>query len=135
MTNKKDYQAILAISLGFFILNLIFNLEILFYLGFSVLFFSFCFSSFVIFATKLWYGLALFLGNINGKIILSTVYLLFVFPLSLAYKIFDNKMLIKKSKKKPDSFFVNRKHRYIKDDFTSMGYRLIDYYSSIKISV
>lgn len=67
----------------------------------------------------LWYKLAEILGWINSRIILSVLFFLFLFPISLMYRLF-NKDLLNIKKPASSSMFVARNHQYEAKDFENM---------------
>ncbi|GAB3773444.1 hypothetical protein GCM10028818_14990 [Spirosoma horti] len=64
---------------------------------------------------KAWFKLAEVLGNINGKIILSVLFFVFLFPIALLYRISaKNPLAIKRTN--DASFYTERNHLYTKED-------------------
>ncbi|GAB3960867.1 hypothetical protein GCM10028805_59140 [Spirosoma harenae] len=64
---------------------------------------------------KGWFKLAEVLGNINGKIILSILFFVFLWPIALLYRLSaKNPLAIKRTDDK--SFYTERNHLYTKDD-------------------
>jgi len=64
---------------------------------------------------KGWFKLAEILGNINGKIILSVMFFVFLFPIALLYRMATkNPLAVKRTD--ADSFYTDRNHLYTKED-------------------
>ncbi|CAN5177824.1 SxtJ family membrane protein [Spirosoma endophyticum] len=64
---------------------------------------------------KAWFKLAEILGNINGKIILSVMFFVFLFPIALLYRMTaKNPLAIKRTD--DASFYNERNHLYTKED-------------------
>lgn len=64
---------------------------------------------------KGWFKLAEVLGNINGKIILSIMFFVFLWPIAMLYRLSTkNPLAIKRTDEK--SFYNERDHLYTKDD-------------------
>ncbi|MDB5241967.1 MAG: rane protein [Spirosoma sp.] len=64
---------------------------------------------------RAWFKVAEVLGNINGKIILSVLFFVFLFPIALLYRIMaKNPLAIKHSSE--GSFYTDRNHTYSKID-------------------
>lgn len=64
---------------------------------------------------KAWFKLAEVLGNINGKIILSVLFFVFLWPIALLYRLMSkNPLAIKRTAE--SSFYTERNHQYTKDD-------------------
>ncbi|QJW91078.1 hypothetical protein HNV11_17695 [Spirosoma taeanense] len=67
------------------------------------------------FIVRIWFRLAEVLGNINGKIILSVLFFVFLFPIALLYRMTaKNPLAIKRSDTR--SFYTDRNHTYTKTD-------------------
>ncbi|AUD01380.1 SxtJ family membrane protein [Spirosoma pollinicola] len=68
---------------------------------------------------KGWFKLAEILGAINGKIILSVLFFVFLFPIALLYRMTGkNPLGIKRTNEK--SFYNERNHLYTKEDLEQM---------------
>ena len=64
---------------------------------------------------KAWFKLAEILGNINGKVILSVLFFVFLFPIALLYRMTTkNPLAIKRTD--DASFYNERNHLYTKED-------------------
>ncbi len=118
MDQTTKYQSLLVIVLGFSIIALFFDWQYLLYgvLALGVL--SMMFSSFGDLVVKLWFKLAHALGWVNARVLLSIVFFLFLFPISLLYRLFskDDMML----KNNYNSTFKIRNHKYIKEDLENI---------------
>lgn len=67
------------------------------------------------FIVKIWFKLAEVLGNINGKIILSIMFFVFLWPIALLYRLTSkNPLAIKRTD--DSSFYTERNHLYKKED-------------------
>ncbi|MVM31001.1 hypothetical protein GO755_13255 [Spirosoma sp. HMF4905] len=64
---------------------------------------------------KAWFKIAEVLGNINGKIILSVLFFVFLWPIAMLYRLTSkNPLSIKRTDEK--SFYNERNHLYTKED-------------------
>lgn len=64
---------------------------------------------------KAWFKLAEVLGNINGKVILSILFFVFLFPIAMLYRMSaKNPLAIKRTN--DASFYTERNHLYTKED-------------------
>lgn len=64
---------------------------------------------------KGWFKIAEILGNINGKIILSVLFYLFLVPIALLYRmVAKNPLQLKRTHEA--SFYNDRNHQYQKED-------------------
>lgn len=62
-----------------------------------------------------WFKIAEILGNINGKVILSILFFVFLFPIALLYRwSTKNPLSIKRTNE--ESLYTERNHTYTKDD-------------------
>lgn len=67
------------------------------------------------FLVKIWFKLAEVLGAINGKIILSLMFYIFLFPIAMLYRLSTkNPMAVKHSENV--SMYTERNHMYTKED-------------------
>jgi hypothetical protein len=66
-----------------------------------------------------WLKLALGLGWINSRIILTIVYFVFLMPLALIARLFTNDPLMLK-KKDTSTVYVTRDHKYTKEDLENI---------------
>ena len=66
-----------------------------------------------------WLKLALGLGWINSRIILTVVYFVFLMPLALIARLFTNDPLMLK-KKDSSTVYVTRDHKYTKEDLENI---------------
>ncbi len=67
------------------------------------------------FLVRIWFKLAEILGAINGKIILSLLFYVFLFPIALLYRLSTkNPMAVKRSEER--SMYAERNHTYTKQD-------------------
>ena len=70
------------------------------------------------FIVKWWFKLAEGMGWVMSRIILSTIFFLFLFPLALLSKIFNKNLL--GLKKEKGSAFSERNHTYTKEDLENI---------------
>ena len=121
MEKTNKYLAILVIVTGFlglhFILKarLILTSDVLLYVALSVGAIS-VLSSYI--AEKIvwvWDKIALVLGTVNSKILLSTIFYLFLVPVALLSRLFKKDPLVLKRKPK-GSYYKERNHPYKKED-------------------
>lgn len=121
MTQNKNIElqqtkSQLAIVAGLLILGYIFDWSVLVYAAtvLSVVFLAI--PSLGKLIADGWMKLALFLGHWNGQILLSLVFFLFLTPLALVYRLFQNG----KKEGTVDSNYVVRNHTYTVEDLDKM---------------
>tara|TARA_B110000046_G_C12850784_1_gene337632 strand:+ start:236 stop:595 length:360 start_codon:yes stop_codon:yes gene_type:complete len=112
---KKEYQSLLVIVLGFLIIGYIFNIEELKIASLVIGLTSLIIPAAAKLILKGWEYLALALGWINSRILLTVVFYIVLTPVALISRIF-NKDKLKLSKTKDDSMFTTRNHVYTAKD-------------------
>jgi len=122
----KDVKSLLVMVTGFCVISLILRSRdsliasnIFFYLAIFIGVISVLIPVVGSFIVWLWYKIALILGWINSRIILTALFFLFLFPISLIYRLF-NKDPMKIKKAIPNSMFIERNHQYEAKDFENM---------------
>jgi len=119
MSETENRKTELVIVTGFIFLFLIFKAKALLYasctLGAIFLFVPVLGERIV----TLWLTLSHVLGKINAKILLSVVYIVFLVPLSLLYRLLSkDPLFIKPSDRR--SFFRDRNHTYAAKDLENI---------------
>ncbi len=106
-SNNNIYSDILVIVLGFTILYLLFYYKVFVIIALTLGILSIFSLRIATIVSHFWRKLAFYLGWVNSRIILTIFYYLFLFPLSILYRIFR-----KKKKQNLESVFENRNHKY-----------------------
>ena len=121
LNREKSLEAVLVICTGLLILFWIFD-NANFLIAAIIIGIAALLSSFL--AGKIafvWYKLAEFLGRINGFIILTGLFFLFLTPLAWLSKLFKKDELQLKKKTKPEgSYFIERNHTFSKKDLENL---------------
>ncbi len=112
-------KILLVFTIGFCLLSFLFKLPILSYIGVGIGLLGLISPSFGLFFAKFWMKFAGILGKINGTILLSIVFFLMLFPISLLQKIFSRKDNLRLKLPK-ESNFVIRDKKYKKEDLEKM---------------
>jgi hypothetical protein len=115
---KDIYKNILVIIVGLLVINWFFEIK---YLHIIILVIGVCsvfISKFAEGISWLWIKLALGLGWINSRILLSVLYYLFLVPIAFLATIFKGNSMILKDKK--ESLYHERNHNYCKEDLVDM---------------
>ena len=119
MYRERNLETILTISTGLAILYLIFDIKLLLFIaiGFSIV--GLFINSISGKITSLWLKLAMLLGAINSKIILSIVFFVILVPISYFYRLFNkDAMQLKRNKEK--SYYYEREHEFSPEDFKNI---------------
>ena len=114
---KKDQntpKVQLIIVTGFLVLAAIFDNEYFAYLALFLGLLSLLIPPAGVGLVWLWFRLAVVLGWINTRIILSALYYAFITPIALLFRLSGNDPMAKSGKGK--SIYVWRDHTYIKED-------------------
>ncbi|MFT4739234.1 MAG: hypothetical protein ACI83B_000264 [Sediminicola sp.] len=114
METYKKYQNILVIVSGILVFYSIFELESLLYAALFIGIGSSLIPAFAKFVDWLWMKLALILGWINTRILLSVIFYVFLFPIALVSRLFSKDPLM--LKKQDRTAFIERNHQYKKED-------------------
>lgn len=114
MEPLKKYQNILVIVSGVLVFYFIFKIDYLLYAALIVGVGASLIPAFATAINWLWMKLALVLGWINTRILLSIIFYVFLFPISLVQRLFTNDQL--KLKQPGNSAFSERDHLYQKED-------------------
>jgi len=117
-TKQEEYLSILVIVLGFLGLFLIFKYSWMLWTAFGVGVLSLLIPIIRKVILKFWFGLAHVLGWINSRILLSIVFFLLLFPISLLYRLFNRNTL--QLKRGETSLFHERNYSYQKKDLENM---------------
>ncbi|PCH99257.1 MAG: hypothetical protein COB85_00295 [Bacteroidetes bacterium] len=114
MGRDKVLEAILVIVTGLLVFYFIFEIDELVYIALVVAVISLL-SKWV--ASKivwLWYKLSEVMGYVMSRILLSAVFFLFLYPISILYKLFNKDPL--KLRRSDQSYYESRDHKYTAKD-------------------
>ena len=116
LNKTKILESILAITTGLVVIGLIFEIRILFTIGACVGICGLLIPPLARFIAFLWMKLAVILGYINSRILLSIVFYIFLFPIAMLSRLFSKDPLQLRPKKS-GSYFSERNHQYVAEDF------------------
>ncbi|MGL1889146.1 MAG: SxtJ family membrane protein [Reichenbachiella sp.] len=114
------YKNITVITGGFLVIALIFDIQVLEYAAATIAVGSFIIPPFGRLVNWLWLKLALGLGWINSRILLSIIYYVFLFPIALASRLFNRDSLKLKKIGDNESYYSERNHKYSKADLENI---------------
>ena len=113
---SNKYLSILVIVTGFVGLYFILKIDVLLPIALGIGVASILSSYIAEKIVWVWDKIALILGTINSKILLSVIFYSFLVPIALISRIFKKDPLT--LKKKPEgSYYKDRNHEFIKEDF------------------
>jgi uncharacterized membrane protein len=114
MKRDKAIEALLVISTGLVLLNLIYQAEWLLYMALFIGLTGILLPSLGNLLAKSWYKLGELMGWFVSKLILVLLYYLFLVPIALLNRIFQPDKL--KLKRKQNSHWITRNHLYSAND-------------------
>ncbi|MEM7550916.1 MAG: SxtJ family membrane protein [Bacteroidota bacterium] len=118
MKLNTTYKNILVIIAGLLIFFQIFKHEYFFYAALLISLLSLISSNLANLINTGWLKLALALGWVNSRILLSIVFYIFLTPIALISRLFNRDILM--LKKNQNSLYVKREHQYNKSDLENM---------------
>ena len=106
LKKEKVLETILVMVVGFLVIYFFTKWQWLFYITLLIGIGSVLYFPFAKIVAKAWLKFAEVLGNINGKIILSLIFFLFLTPLAFFFRLFNKKDIFKHSswKKRTNQF-------------------------------
>jgi hypothetical protein len=116
--NRKNFESIVVISTGFLILYLFFKLEWQLYVSLAVGVVSVISPVGHGFILWVWDKIAHILGWINTRILLSSIFFLFLLPIALLTRMVIKNLL--QLSKPTESTFTNRNHTFTNNDLKNM---------------
>lgn len=116
---QDRYKTILVIVTGFLGLALIFKLQWLAIVAVIIGTLSVFISAAARGIEWLWLKLALGLGWVNSRILLSIIYFVFLLPIAWISRLFTKDPLLLKNRK-ASSLFISRNHLYTKKDLENI---------------
>lgn len=119
MEHQDRFKTILVIVIGLIAIAWIFNIQYLDKIAFGVGVVSILIPPAAKAIEWAWLKLALTLGWINSRILLSVVYFVFLLPIAWMARLFTRDPLMLKSKT-ASSLYVNRNHQYTKKDLENI---------------
>jgi hypothetical protein len=117
--NKDRFKTILVIVIGLLTLSMIFKLPLLEKIAFGIGAISIVIPVAAKWIEWAWLKLALGLGWINSRILLSVVYFGFLLPIAWLSRLFTKDPLMLKGNKLP-SMYITRDHLYKKEDLENI---------------
>lgn len=119
MQRVKVVEALLAIMVGLMVFYFVFKLPVLLYISFGIGLVALFWNWLAEKIAWVWLKFASVLGVVNGKILLSIVFFIFLTPIAFLNKLFSkNPLQLKKDNQK--SVFVERNVTYKKEDLENI---------------
>ncbi len=117
-SEADNIKSLLVIVVGFLVLYFIFKSQVLLYISLGVGVLSLLSTAIANLILWIWNKIALVLGWINTRILLAVVFYVFLYPVSLLFRLSAKNPL--RLKNKDDSVFDTRNHTYTKEDLENI---------------
>ena len=118
MNKEKALETCLVITTGFLLLYFVFDVRILLIIAFAAGFTGIFIKPLALIIARLWQKLGDITGFIVSKIILATVFFVFLLPIALIYRLIKKDILM--LKKKYNSYWTIRNYKYTKKDMDNV---------------
>ena len=119
MQNQDRYKTLLVIVIGLLVLSVLLKVPVLFYVAMGVGLLSLISSTIAKWIEWAWLKLALGLGWVNSRILLTIIYFVFLLPIAWLSRLFTKDPLMLKAKG-TQSLYVTRDHLYKKEDLENI---------------
>ena len=120
MEKTNKYLVILVIVTGLIGMFFLFKIDILLPIALSIAVVSIISPYLAEKIVWVWDKIALILGTINSKILLTAVFYLFVVPIALISRIFKKKDDLILKKKPEGTYYKERSHIYVAEDLENV---------------
>ena len=120
MKETNQAQTILSIVVGFLALHYIFGGEYFLPAALAIGGLSLISNGFAHLISQAWAKFALVLGRINGNILLTFIFFVFLTPVAFLMRIFKKGDALKLKKQNANTVYVNRDHTYTKSDLANI---------------
>ena len=120
MKETNQAQTILSIVVGFLALYYIFGGEYFLPAALAIGVLSLISDGFAHLISQAWAKFALVLGRINGHILLTFIFFVFLTPLAFLMRIFKKGDALKLKKQNANTVYVTRDHTYTKSDLANI---------------
>ena len=116
ISREKSLESIIVIAGALLFIHFRYDVVELTYISFGLIVISIIskFATGVI--AWLWFKFAEGLGYVMSKVILTVVFFVFLYPVSLLKKLFSGTDELKLKRMDTDSYFTTRDHKYLKED-------------------
>ncbi|NQX96442.1 MAG: hypothetical protein HRT73_01000 [Flavobacteriales bacterium] len=120
MEKTNNYLVILTIVTGLMALYFIFKIELLLPIALGIAVISIASVYLTEKIVWVWGKIALILGTINSKILLSVIFYAFLVPIALLSRLFKKEDELILKKKTEGSYYKERNHTYISEDLENV---------------
>lgn len=120
-TIASPSETLMVLALASLVFYYLFSYKWLIYLAIALLIIGLFIKPIAKIIHLLWFKLAILLGNVNSKILLSIIFFIVLTPIALLYRIFNKDTLqIKRKSADNVSYYTDRNHTYKADDLKNI---------------
>ena len=120
MEKTNKYLVILTIVAGFMAIYFIFKVEILLPIALGIAVASIASSFLTDQIVWVWEKIALILGTVNSKILLTAIFYIFLVPVAFISRLFKKQDSLILKRKTEGSYYKERSHEYISEDLENV---------------
>ncbi len=120
MKNQNSAQTILAIVVGLIAFSLLFHVQILAQAAFGIGLLALLSDRFAALVSKLWLRLAELLGRVNGNVLLTLIFFVFLTPIAFLMRLIQKADNLKLKRQAADSIYETRNHTYEAKDLANI---------------
>ena len=120
MKTQNTAQTILAIVVGLVAFSLFFQLELLAQIALGIGLLALLSDAFAQLVAKVWLKLAEILGRVNGYILLTLIFFLFLTPIALLMRLIQKADNLKLKREANNSIYETRNHTYQAKDLSNI---------------
>lgn len=120
MKTQNTAQTILAIVVGLVAFSLFFQWELLAQIALGIGLLALLSDAFAKLVAKVWLKLAEILGRVNGYILLTLIFFLFLTPIALLMRLIQKADNLKLKRQANNSIYETRNHTYLAKDLSNI---------------
>lgn len=120
LMREKNLETCLVISTGLIIAWFVYRLDGLLMVATAIGIIGAFFNALATWINWLWYKIAEVMGAVMSRVILSLVFFLFLFPIALVYRLFNDDGLQLTKKEDEESYWTDRPHSFTGKDLKDM---------------
>lgn len=120
MKKQNSSQTILSIVVGLVAFSLLFKMNLLAQIALAVGLLALLSDGFADLVSKAWLKLAQLLGRVNGYVLLTIIFFLFLTPIALLMRLVKKADNLKLKPQTGDSIYETRNHTYVPKDLSNI---------------
>lgn len=120
MKKQNSSQTILSIVVGLVAFSLLFKMNLLSQIALAVGLLALLSDGFADLVSKAWLKLAQLLGRVNGYVLLTIIFFLFLTPIALLMRLVKKADNLKLKPQTGDSIYETRNHTYVPKDLSNI---------------